>query len=555
MGTARANREFQAIKDELANRALFGLFILIIPAVITSILRSVSEGWQLVYYWHIAAGAIIMVTWLSRKRLSFFSRSSILISLFFITGLSGYYSYGLFSFASVYFIMVILFSVILFGYRVALIATVVCVLSLIAFYFAIHKGWLEYKVDFNRHHQLFSSWMAIIVTFLMFSLMVTLLLGKLHEKLNETLEDTKVSEHKFRSIFENHLAVKLLIDTSNGDIADANEAAAEFYGWQLAELKQLNIGQINKLSSAEIMDQIEEIINQQKKRYEIRHHLRNGSIREVEVYSSKIDIRGKDYLHLIIHDITERKIAEKELIAAKEKAEESDRLKTAFLQNMSHEIRTPMNAIIGFSELLSDNFNNKQKLELYSGIINQRSRDLLDIINDILDIARIESGQLLLNVGSCNLGQVFDDLKSFFTQYQERMEKQHIELKLQVQCDLQALIISTDELKLKQIFINLLTNAFKFTKAGSIEMGCQTDESQTMVFFVSDTGIGIPKDKHELIFERFAQLQMDKTHLQTGTGLGLSIVKGLVGLLGGEIWLDSQPGRGSTFYFTINLKN
>jgi len=275
----------------------------------------------------------------------------------------------------------------------------------------------------------------------------------------------------------------------------------------------------------------------------------------VEVFSSKIEIREKDYLHLIIHDITERKIVEKELIKAKEKAEESDRLKTAFLQNMSHEIRTPMNAIMGFAELLPDNFNNKQKLELFSGIINQRCSDLLNIINDILDIARIESGQLPLAVVNCTLGNVFDDLKLFFMQYRERMGKQHIELIIQPYCDLHTLVVSTDELKLKQIFINLISNAFKFTEKGKIEMGCKKDEIQGLIFYVSDTGIGIPKDKHSLIFDRFTQLNAVQSRLQSGTGLGLSIVKGLVSLLGGKIWLDSEPGRGSTFYFTIDLKN
>ena len=239
-----------------------------------------------------------------------------------------------------------------------------------------------------------------------------------------------------------------------------------------------------------------------------------------------------------------------ELISAKEKAEESDRLKTAFLQNMSHEIRTPMNAIMGFASLLPNNYNNKSKLEKFSEIINQRSNDLLDIINDILDIAKIESGQLPINIEECNLTALFSELSSFFTEYQHRIEKQKIKFSLQSHCG--PLVILIDKVKLKQIFINLINNAFKFTNEGKIEGGCIFDENQKLVFYVSDTGIGIPPDKQNIVFERFAQLPQDLKKNIGGTGLGLSIVKGLVSLLGGNIWLESEPCKGSTFSFTVS---
>lgn len=243
-----------------------------------------------------------------------------------------------------------------------------------------------------------------------------------------------------------------------------------------------------------------------------------------------------------------------ELKHAKDKAEESDRLKTAFLQNMSHEIRTPMNAIMGFSDLLVMNFDNKDKLHKFSDIIGQRCNDLLEIINDILDIAKIESGQLTVNNDECDLNELFIELSSFFVEYQKRIGKQHIDFTLQAFDNPSQNLIMTDKVKLKQIFINLISNAFKFTENGSIKGGCKFDENQNPIFYVSDTGLGIPLEKQQFIYERFSQINQGSKMNIGGTGLGLPIVKGLVNLLGGEIHLDSEPKKGSTFYFSFPFK-
>jgi signal transduction histidine kinase len=259
-------------------------------------------------------------------------------------------------------------------------------------------------------------------------------------------------------------------------------------------------------------------------------------------------------------DITYRKNYEielfeknEELKIAKDKAEESDRLKTAFLQNMSHEIRTPMNAIMGFSDILINQFNNKEKFEKYSKIIQQRCRDLLDIINDILDISKIESGQLPINWEECNLDELFLELNMFFKEYQNRQNKQHLKFNILAFKGFQKIII-IDKVKLKQILINLITNAFKFTEEGIIEVGCKTDSKNKILFYVSDTGIGIPIKKQKVIFERFIQLNQNPYKNIGGTGLGLSIVKGLVNILGGEIFVESSLNKGSTFSFTVEYK-
>lgn len=236
---------------------------------------------------------------------------------------------------------------------------------------------------------------------------------------------------------------------------------------------------------------------------------------------------------------------------AKEKAEESDRLKTAFLQNMSHEIRTPMNAIMGFSCLLASNHDNKEKLQHFSDIIEQRCNDLLSIIDDILDISKIESGQSILKIDECNIADLFSELKFFFNDYQIRIHKQHVNLSMIKTLGDDVLHIKTDKLKLKQILINLITNAFKYTEEGSVYCGVKL-ENHKLVFNVTDTGIGIPKDKFDFIFERFTQLRQSTASKIGGTGLGLPIVKGLVGLLGGQVWLESEENRGTTFFFSID---
>ncbi len=206
---------------------------------------------------------------------------------------------------------------------------------------------------------------------------------------------------------------------------------------------------------------------------------------------------------------------------------------------------------MGFSDLLKDEYHDKPKLEKYTAIISQRCNDLLEIIDGILDISKIESGQLNVNIEECNLRELFADLTSFFIGYQKRTGKPDIKFSLQAGCSPSENIILTDNVKLKQIFINLISNAFKFTDAGKIEGGCKYDQNHNLIFYVSDTGIGIPADKQNIVFERFAQLnQISKKNIG-GTGLGLSIVKGLINLLGGEIFLTSEPGKGSTFTFTI----
>lgn len=246
-------------------------------------------------------------------------------------------------------------------------------------------------------------------------------------------------------------------------------------------------------------------------------------------------------------DITESKKAEAELIAARDKAEENDRLKTAFLHNVSHEIRTPMNAIIGFSALLNEPDTTEAERHQFIDIIFQSGSQLLSIINDIVDIANIESGQAKLNIRSMDLNASLRSLNEQFS-YKEQSDIISIRLKPGLP-DKEALIM-TDSTKLIQIMSNLINNATKFTKEGQIDFG-YTVKNGFLEFFVKDTGIGIPAEHHEKIFERFFQVDNVISRKFGGTGLGLSICKAYVELLGGKIWLKSRPGEGTTFRFTI----
>jgi PAS domain S-box-containing protein len=270
--------------------------------------------------------------------------------------------------------------------------------------------------------------------------------------------------------------------------------------------------------------------------------------RVFERFSQPQKIGGKSVGRVwSFRDITQRKKAEAELIAAKERAEESDRLKTAFLHNVSHEIRTPMNAIIGFSTLLNEPDTTDAERRQFIDIIFRSGSQLLSIINDIVDVANIESGQVKINIKEINLNSSMRSLNEQFS-YNEKHEL--ISIRLTTGLPDERSVILTDGTKLIQILSNLISNATKFTKEGEIDFGYELKDG-SLEFWVRDTGIGIPNELHEKIFERFFQVDNLISRKFSGTGLGLSICKAYVGLLGGRIWVISRPGEGTMFRFTI----
>lgn len=250
---------------------------------------------------------------------------------------------------------------------------------------------------------------------------------------------------------------------------------------------------------------------------------------------------------ILSEDISERKKMEKELIAAKEKAEESDRLKSAFLANMSHEIRTPLNSILGFSDLLTESDLDPLMRSEFADLINSSGNNLLAIINDVLDISKIEAGQIVLVETPVNAQKLISEIQK---EYSYKAIAKNIELRLATNNHLDSIILFSDEMRIKQVLINFVGNALKFTEKGYIEIGVKLT-NQTIQFHVKDTGIGIAKEFHEKVFDRFRQVEASPSRKYGGNGLGLAITKNLGELLGGKIWLESVPNKGSTFYFAL----
>lgn len=241
---------------------------------------------------------------------------------------------------------------------------------------------------------------------------------------------------------------------------------------------------------------------------------------------------------------------EDELNIAKNKAEESDRLKSSFLANMSHEIRTPMNAIIGFSELLQEEDIPYETRKQFFSHIKNSGNSLLNLINDIIDFSKIESGELKISKTVFCLNQLFDELHDTFMEIKSKKEKDNIELKISKGLSNKDSVIYTDPLRLKQILTNLIENSIKFTEKGSIHISYHLNEGN-IVFAVKDTGIGISQDKQDIIFSRFRQADDSHARKYGGTGLGLSISKKLSELLMGEMWLESTEDVGSSFFMSI----
>ena len=261
-------------------------------------------------------------------------------------------------------------------------------------------------------------------------------------------------------------------------------------------------------------------------------------------------LRMKAWNQLLIQheDILESR---KELINAKERAEESDRLKTTFLVNVSHELRTPMNGIMGFTDLLQRGKTTEEQNKLYLSYIASSSRQLLKVLNDIIDISSIETKQLKLERESQKISTVFTDLLEFFQKEKVENSKENIEITYQAPENADNDICMIDKKRLAQVIFNLLSNALRFTREGKIEFGYHITDGKMIQVFVKDTGIGIERSNFEMIFERFRQVDDSTTRQIGGSGLGLAISRELVTLMGGKIYLESELGVGSSFFVEI----
>jgi PAS domain S-box-containing protein len=378
----------------------------------------------------------------------------------------------------------------------------------------------------------------------------------------QTEKALQESEEKFRTFVDTATDLMIITD-KNGQLTDVNKAMVNILGYSAEELKKMHIAMLLTEDSRknELEPNWQKFIKEGKIEIETTFRTKSGNeifgeLKAVAISDSLGNISGT---RTIFSDLTHRKLAEQELIKAKEKAEESDRLKSAFLANMSHEIRTPMNALLGFSSLLTDPGITDEKRNEFIPRIRESGDRLLHLIDDIIDSSKIEAGQLGIKMAETSVNKILTELCSFFEEQKHKKGKENIEIRLNKAISGEYFKILTDPYRLKQVLSNLLDNAQKYTDSGYIETGytvlpAPAKGSQMLRFYVKDTGIGFPESKKDFIFERFHKIEDQKVKLYEGTGLGLAISKNLVNLLGGEMWAESEPGKGSTFYFTLPYK-
>lgn len=370
------------------------------------------------------------------------------------------------------------------------------------------------------------------------------------------ITERKLAENELRklSMAIEQNPVSIIITDSNGKIEYVNPKFTVITGYDSAEVigknpRILKSGEMDDKIYTDLWDTITageiwqgELINRNKA----------GKLYWAKKSISPIfDIKHRITNFIAIsEDVTEAKHNEEELIKAKEKAEESDRLKSAFLANISHEIRTPMNGILGFAELLKEPDLDPENQIEFLEVIERSGKRMLNIINDLIDISKIEAGETTLRIRKTNVNKMLHELHLFFMH-----EGSNKNICIDFHCDFteNESFIETDSTKLNQVLTNLIKNALKFTEEGSINFGYNLKGSM-LEFFVSDTGPGISPDQKELIFERFRQSSLNLTRKYEGAGLGLAISKAYVELLGGSIWIESELGKGSTFYFELPYK-
>jgi PAS domain S-box-containing protein len=366
-------------------------------------------------------------------------------------------------------------------------------------------------------------------------------------------EDRKKTEDKIRQLSQavEQSPVSIVITNTFSEIEYVNPKFIETTGYTLEETigKNPRFLKSGHTSLVEYKELWQTIVSGKEWHGEFHNKRKDGTLFwESASISPIVNTEGKTTHFIAIkEDITDRKNVEKELVKSKERAEESDRLKLVFLANMSHEIRTPMNGILGFTELLkAPHISSKEKKE-YISIIEKSGKRMLNIINDIISISKVESGQIEISKTETNINEQLEYIYTFF---KPEANLKGIDLTLQKILPSGNNYIKTDCEKLYAVLTNLVKNAIKFTNEGSIEIGCEK-KGGYLEFFVKDTGLGIPISQKKIIFERFRQANETISRTHEGSGLGLAISKAYVEMLDGRIWVESQEGKGSTFYFTI----
>jgi len=377
------------------------------------------------------------------------------------------------------------------------------------------------------------------------------------EKLEDILQKMTESEKKYRTFYDNindgAFILNYCEDWECSKFIDVNQKMTEILGFSREEFLKMSISDVTKPEEVSKIKNIFSQFSSFRHQYiEINFISKKNRVIPIELSFHLYEEDGKNMIFATARDIRERIKFIKKLEKARKKAEESDRLKSAFLANISHEIRTPMNGIIGFSELLCQEDISLEQRKMYINYIRKSSDQLLAVINDILDISRLEIGELQLYENEFSLNSLIDYC------YEHLKEKilesgKNINIKTYKDKKENEDFIIADQRRIQQILENLIDNAYKFTKEGEINFGYKLNDN-LLELFVEDSGIGIPKDKISIIFESFRQIDYSHSREYGGTGLGLAIVKGLVNLMHGSIEVKSELNKGTLFNIKIPIK-
>jgi PAS domain S-box-containing protein len=357
----------------------------------------------------------------------------------------------------------------------------------------------------------------------------------------------KESEERFRKIFEEHSAVKLLIDSKTGEIVEANKAAAEYYGWTKEELLQMNINEINISLTEKIKMQMDQVSEHKKIHFEFVHRKKNGSIRDVEVFSSTVDIGGKEYLHSIIHDITKRKLVEEKLKKYSEELIKLNAGKDKMFSIIAHDLRGPFNPLLGISEIMANDFKSlsKKELKYYSKEIFNSLKNIYKLLENLLSWSRIETGQMQFNPEKIN---IYEKTENVINLLSEISKSKDISVFNETCKDI---FVTADPTMLNSVMQNLIGNSIKFTyNGGSLRVFAEEINNGFIKVTVSDNGVGMDDKQIKNLF-KLSVTSTRGTNNEKGTGLGLMICKEMVEKNGGTISVKSEAGKGTDISFTI----